>query len=332
MTELAPRIFAYSCRPDEIEFFDGFSEIPGVELRSSDQAPSLDSIALAEGFPCVSIITTVLTPEMVSRFFDVGVRFISTRTIGYDHIHLGTARQLGLRIGNAPYSPDSVANYTVMLMLMATRRIKAILRKFQAQDFSLQGSRGLELRNLRIGIAGTGRIGRRVIDNLSGFGCEILAYDLAQDEGVRERARYVSWEELLAESDVLSLHMPATESNYHLIDAAALSRMKRGSYLINTARGSLIDTMALLEAIESGKLAGAALDVIEDEAELYYNDLRGVPLRTRDLALLDSYPNLIVTPHTAFYTDQAVRDMVENSLRSCAAFLRGEDNPWEVPL
>jgi D-lactate dehydrogenase len=269
---------------------------------------------------------------MVKAFRDAGVRFVSTRTIGYDHIDLAAARSLGMRVGNAPYSPDSVADYTIMLMLMATRRMKAILRKKAAQDFSLAGAQGLELHNLTVGIAGTGRIGRRIVQKLSGFGCEILAHDLHPSDEVRGLARYVSWEELARSSDLISLHMPATEANYHLVNGESLAAMKEGVFIINTARGSLVDTAAFIGAVESGKIGGACLDVIEDEAELYYNDLRGRPLKNRDLALLDAYPNILVTPHTAFYTDQAVRDMVENSLRSCVAFQRGEDNPWEVRL
>jgi lactate dehydrogenase-like 2-hydroxyacid dehydrogenase len=327
-----PRIFAFSQRPEESGYFRDFCERSGLGLESCPDAPRMDNIDIASGFPCVSIVTTIVTPDMVRELYRVGVRFISTRTIGYDHIDLAAAREVGMRVGNAPYSPDSVANYAVMMMLMATRRMKAILRKSAAQDFSLAGSRGVEIKNLTVGVAGTGRIGRRVIQNLAGFGCRILAYDLFPSEEVVASAAYVSWDELVRECDVISLHMPATEENYHMVNADSLARMKDGVFIINTARGSLIDTRAFLDAVESGKVGGAALDVIEDEAELYYNDLRGLPLKTRDLALLDSYPNVLVTPHTAFYTDQAVRDMVENSLRSCLAFLRGEDNPWEVKL
>jgi lactate dehydrogenase-like 2-hydroxyacid dehydrogenase len=332
MDDGRPKVFAYSIRPDEKVFFSSFCSAKGIELGSSESAPSMDTITLAAGYPCVSIITTIIDPGMVRAFREAGVRFISTRTIGYDHIDLAAVRTLGMRVGNAPYSPDSVADYTIMLMLMATRRMKAILRKKAVQDFSLVGSQGVELRNLRVGIAGTGRIGRRIVKKLSTFGCEILAHDLYPSDELKGLARYVSWEELARSSDLISLHMPATEANYHLVNKASLATMKDGVFIINTARGSLIDTAAFIEAVESGKVGGACLDVIEDEAELYYNDLRGRPLKTRDLALLDAFPNVLVTPHTAFYTDQAVRDMVENSLRSCVAFQRGEDNPWEVRL
>jgi lactate dehydrogenase-like 2-hydroxyacid dehydrogenase len=332
MEERSLRVMAYSIRPDEAGFFVRFSAENGIELATSAEAPSAGTVALARGFSCVSIITTAIDPALVRAFHEAGVRFISTRTIGYDHIDAAAARSLGMRIGNAPYSPESVANYAVMLMLMATRKIKAIIRKSEAQDFSLSGVRGIEIKNLVVGIAGTGRIGRALAKNLSGFGCEILAHDLFPDEQTGRLARYVSWDELCRLSDIISLHMPATSENYHLVDAAAIARMKDGVFIVNTARGSLIDTAAFLDAVESGKIGGAALDVIEDESELYYNDLRGQALKTRDLALLQAYPNVLVTPHTAFYTDQAVRDMVENSLRSCVAFIRGEDNPWEIPL
>jgi Lactate dehydrogenase and related dehydrogenases len=327
-----PKVFAYSLRSDERNFFDDFSASKALDLGSTTQAPSLETIALASGYPAVSIITTIITPEMVRAFHEVGVRFISTRTIGYDHIDLAAAREIGMRVGNAPYSPDSVADYAIMLMLMATRRMKAILRKSAAQDFSLAGAQGKEIRNMTVGIAGTGRIGRRIIQKLSGFGCEILAHDLYESDEVKRYASYVPWPELCRRSDLISLHMPATPDNFHIVNRESLEDMKDGVFIINTARGNLIDTEAFLDAVESGKIGGAALDVIEDEAELYYNDLRGVALETRDYALLSSYPNVLVTPHTAFYTDQAVRDMVENSLRSCMAFEAGADNPWEVRL
>jgi len=332
MDEQPLKVFAYSLRSDESGYFESFCANEAVELTTSGDAPGMDNIRLAAGFSCVSIITTIITREILEEFHAVGVRFISTRTIGYDHIDLAAARSLGIRVGNAPYSPDSVANYTVMLMLMATRRIKAIMRKTAAQDFSLPGSQGTEIKNLTVGIAGTGRIGRRIIQNLSGFGCRILAHDLFPDEATGRVARYVSWDELIGSSDVISLHMPATPDNDHLVDKYAIARMKDGVFIINTARGSLIDTADFLDAVEAGKIGGAALDVIEDEAELYYNDLCGKPIKTRDLALLNSYPNVLVTPHTAFYTDQSVRDMVENSLRSCIAFQCGERNPWEIAL
>jgi D-lactate dehydrogenase len=326
------KILAYSQRPDEARPFEHFCREFGVELSALTEPPAPLTIPRAEGFSAISIITTPLNGEFLRDFYKMGVRFISTRSIGYDHIDTPAAKALGIRIGNVSYSPDTVANYAVMFMLMAIRKVKAIARLAQSQDYSLAGVQGREMRNLTIGVAGTGRIGRRVIGNLTGFGCKILAFDKYESEEIRAFAEYVSWEELISRSDLISLHMPAAQDNYHIVNAESIARMKDGVYIINTARGSLIDTEAFLDAVESGKIGGAALDVVEDERGLYYNNLRGQIIPNRALAVLRSYPNVIITPHTAFYTDQAVSDMVENSLRSCIAFMKGEDNPWEIKL
>ncbi len=324
------RILAYSHRSDETAFFKAFTEKYQVEVVLCDDAPSMETAYLAKGFDCISIITTIIDEALIQKFLDLGVKYISTRTIGYDHIDVGAARRLGMHVGNATYSANSVADYTIMLMLMATRRMKAITTRAAGQDFSLKGVQGRELPNLTVGVLGTGRIGRTVVRHLSGFGCDMLAYDLYENDEVKKYARYAPLDEIIRTCDILSLHMPATEDNYHLISDDTIARMKDGAYIINTARGSLIDTDALIRGIESGKLAGAALDVIEHEAGLYYNDLKGQVLSNRGLAVLKSFPNVIVTPHTAFYTDQAVSDMVENSIRSCIGFINGTENPWLV--
>jgi D-lactate dehydrogenase len=324
------KILAYTVRDDEVIFFETFSKRCGLDVEIRHESPSLKTVPLARDFPCISIITTPLDAATLAAFYDCGVRFISTRTIGYEHIDVTAARKLGIRIANVSYSPDTVSNYAVMLMLMTIRNIKLISRTSAAQDFSLRMERGREIKNMTVGVAGTGRIGTRVIRHLSGFGCNILAYDTRPNDEASRSARYVSWEEFLAQSDIITLHMPAITETHHLINAQSIAKMKDGVYIINTARGSLIDTPAFLDAVERGKIAGAALDVVEDEAGLYYRDLRGAAVSNRELAVLKSYPNVIVTPHTAFYTAEAVRDMIENSLISCGNFLRGEDIPWEV--
>ncbi|MDR2551638.1 MAG: lactate dehydrogenase [Treponema sp.] len=326
----------YSRRRDEELFFEHFGPRCGLDLDLHREDPSPETAGLAEGCPAISIITTPIDGALLERFYTLGVRFISTRSAGYDHIDRGAAKKLGMRIGNVSYAPDAVSNYTIMLILMTIRNIKHIARLTQAQDFSLRRwVQGRNLNNLTVGIAGTGRIGRQVIKHLGGFGCRILTWDKFAPPGPEEvlcGGRRVRWEELLAESDIISLHMPASDDNCHIINAAALAKIKEGAVIINTARGSLIDTAALIDGIESGRIGAAALDVVEDESGLYYKDHRGRVLPHRDIALLRSYPNVIVTPHTAFYTDQSVSDMVENSLKSCMAFLRGEENSWEVDL
>jgi D-lactate dehydrogenase len=338
------KLTVYTERPDEKPYFERFGRQFGAELVERPEDPALDTACFAEGVRCVTTITTPIDAPLLEALYARGVRFIATRSIGTDHIDLASAARLGIRIGNVSYDPDAVSNYTVMLILMAIRNIKNIARLAAVGDFSLRhGIRGRNLRNLTVGIAGTGRIGKRVIEHLSSFGCPLLVYSrrrsLAgntasdyEDALVKKYARYVDWDEFLASSDIISLHMHPTPETRHIINRAAIAKMKDGVILVNTARGSLVDSEALIDAVESGKISGAALDVHEDELNLYYKDLRGQPLPNRPLAVLRSFPNVIVTPHTAFYTDQTVSDMAENTIRSCLHFINGEPNPWEVPL
>ena len=324
------KILAYSHRNDETQYFKAFSEKYNVEVVLCDHEPNMETADLAKGFDCVSIITTVIPGELVEKFHKLGVKFISTRTVGYDHIDLKKAEELGVRVGNATYSPNSVADYTIMLILMAIRKVKLIMERSNLQDYSLKGVQGKELPNLTVGVVGTGRIGQTVVKYLSGFGCEILVHDIYEAESVKQYAEYVDLDTLLKSSDIITLHMPATDDNYHMINKSSIKLMKDGVFIINTARGSLINTSDLIEGIEEKKIGGAALDVIENEASLYYNDLKGEILNNKDLLILKSFPNVIVTPHTAFYTNQAVSDMVENSIKSCVLFSEGKKNPWEV--
>ena len=324
------KLMAYNYRPDELDLFRGFAEKYGVELGLCADAPAAENAEKAKGCGCISIVTTPVGRDLMERLLDAGVRFISTRSIGYDHIDLKAAKALGMHVGNVSYAPDGVADYTVMLILTATRRLKAISLRAAAQDFSLQGVQGRELHNLTVGVIGTGRIGRTVIRRLSAFGGRLLAYDLFRNDETAKLAEYVPLERLFAESDVITMHMPATKENHHLISRGSLAKMKDGVLLVNTARGSLIDTDALIGAVESGKVGGAALDVVENETGLYYNNLKDEILSNRELAVLKSFPNVIVTPHTAFYTDQAVSDMVEHSIESCALFAQNKENPWQI--
>jgi D-lactate dehydrogenase len=273
------------------------------------------------GYDVVDIITTVINRDMIDKWHDLGVKCIATRTIGYDHIDSEYAKSVGMGVVNITYSPASVADYTVMMILMGCRRIKHIMERASVQDFSLKGKIGIELHNATVGIIGTGRIGKTVINELSGFGCKIIAYDIYESDEVKKKATYVSLDELYKNSDIISLHAPATEDNYHMINKTAIDKMKTGVMIINCARGSLIDTQALIDGVESGKVGFAGLDVIEQESGLYYFNRMGEPLNNPQLAILKSYSNVIVTPHTAFYTDEAVANMVENSIICAREFI-----------
>jgi len=311
------KLAVFSYRNDETEYFNKFVKQYNVDAVYTSEAPTLENLEFVKGCDCISIITTKIDTELLDKLKEFGVKFISTRTIGYDHIDIDYAHKIGIGVDNVSYSPNSVAEYTVMLILMANRKVKHILERSIGQDYSLKGIQGKELRNQTVGVIGTGRIGEAVIKDISGFGANIIAYDLYEKESVKQLATYVSIDQLLSESDVITMHTPLTAENHHLINKENIAKMKTGVVIINTARGALIDTSAFIDAIESGKIGAAALDVIENETDVFYNDFKYTPIKNRELAILKSFPNVTVMPHTAFYTDQAVSDMVENSILSC---------------
>lgn len=316
---------------DEFPWFQKYSEELGLELSSCPDAPSMENIArVTEGCECADIITSKITAEMMEEFRRCGVKYITTRTIGYDHVDLEAAKKCGIHVGNAPYGPNGVADYTLMLILMSIRKMKRIIERTNIQDYTLQGIQGRELSDLTVGVIGTGRIGRTVVKHLSGFGCRILAHDLYENEEVKQLASYVSLEEIWKEADIITLHTPLTEDNYHLIGEETIEKMKDGVILINTARGALIDSEALISGIEGGKVGGAALDVVENEFGLYYYDHKSDVLDNRQLAILRGFPNVTISHHMAFYTDNYTRTVVKDSLASCKLFMEGRENPWEV--
>jgi D-specific alpha-keto acid dehydrogenase len=225
------------------------------------------------------------------------------------------------------YSPDSVADYTLMLMLMVVRNAKSTISRADIRDFRLNEVRGKELRDMTIGVIGTGRIGAAVMDRLRGFGCHIVAYD----HRPKTSANYVPLDELLQQSDIVTLHTPLNADTDRLLNRQRIERMKHGAFIINTGRGLLLDTEALIPALESGRLGGAALDVLEGEEGIFYADYRNKPIESKRLLRLQKLPNVLITPHTAYYTDHALRDIVENTLINCLKFERRPSCPGTPP-
>ncbi len=326
------RVTVYNCREfDEKELFLKYEEELGMELVLCPDAPDTENARLAEGSECINIITSKMPRSLLQVFAGLGVKYVTTRTIGYDHIDVAAARELGLTVANAPYGPCGVADYTVMLILMTIRRMKRIVERTNIQDYTLMGLQGRELKDLTVGVIGTGRIGRTVLKNLSGFGCELIAYDLYESGEVKDSGiSYVSLDEMWRRADVISLHTPLTEDNFHMINEETIARMKDGVMIVNTARGGLIDTGALIGGIESGKIGGAGLDVVENEFGLYYYDHKSDILNNRELSILRGFPNVTVSHHMAFYTDDCVETVVRDSLLGCKCFSEGKENPWEV--
>jgi D-specific alpha-keto acid dehydrogenase len=317
-------ITIYGCEQDETAMFREIAPRFGVMPTITDAPLSEATIGLAAGNRCISVSHKMqITEPALRALARAGVAYISTRSSGFDHIDVGLAKSLGISVGNVAYSPDSVADYTLMLMLMAARNAKSIMSRTDAHDFRLNGMRGKELRDMTVGVIGTGRIGTAVIERLQGFGCDTVAYD----HRPKTAATYVPLDELLQRSDIITLHAPLNAETEHLLNKGRLARMKPGAFVINTGRGPLIDTEVLIAALEDGKLGGAALDVLEGEEGIFYADYRNRPVGNEQLLRLQGLPNVVVTPHAAYYTEHALSDIVENTIINCMNFER-ENTAW----
>lgn len=309
------KIAAYNYRDfDEAVYFDKYAREYDVEIIPVRESPCQANAYLAEGCEGVSIITTSVDEELITLWKEAGVRHISTRTIGYDHVDIEAAKKHNMAVSNVTYSTGSVADYTVMLILMALRRMKSIIMRSEGMDYSLKGNIGREISQLTVGIVGTGKIGCHVMRNLSGFGCRILAYDPYENEEAIKYGTYCTLEEIFKKSDVITFHTPANESSYHMVNKDTISIMKDGVVIVNTARGSIIDTLAFIDGLETGKIGAAALDVIENELGIYYGDYKYQVIGHREMSILKDLPNVLMLPHVAFYTEQSVSDMVEHSI------------------
>ncbi|MFF7282233.1 NAD(P)-dependent oxidoreductase [Streptomyces griseorubiginosus] len=321
------RITVYGCGPDEAVLFRELAPGLGVRPVVTDAPLSEDNAELAAGGRCVSVgHKTVITRAALRALGRAGVTYISTRSIGCNHIDVEYADSIGVFVENVSYSPDSVADYTLMLMLMALRDAKATVRRTDLHDYRLSEVRGRELRDLTVGVIGTGRIGAAVTDRLRGFGCRVLAYDKRPVDRPGPRVEQVPLDELLRRSDLVTLHTPLTAATHHLLNRQRLARLKDGALIVNTARGGLVDTEALVQELESGRLGGAALDVVEGEEGVFYADCRDKPVESKALLRLQELPNALITPHTAYYTDHALRDTVRNSLTNCLTFESGNQH------
>lgn len=305
------KIYAYEVREDEIEFFEEMQKELHVEIILSEEVPSLRNANAVKGCEGITILGQGnINEELLECWKQLGVKYLSTRTIGYNHIDLKYAEKAGIKVCNANYPPTGVADFTIMLILMCLRNYKQAMWRGQVNDFSLKGLLGREMKDLTIGIMGTGRIGYTVMKNLTGFGCKLLAYDVYENEQVKELAEYVDMDTIFRECDVISLHLPLLDSTYHIINKETINRMKDGVIIINCARGELADMDAMIKGIERGKIGALGLDVVEGEEGITHVDHRIDILSNRHMAYLRQFRNVVMTPHMAFYTDAAVESMV----------------------
>ena len=316
------KICIYEARADELKDFENIGKALGLELELHREIPSLETAGLAAGCDGATMLGQgKIDAPLLDAWKAMGLKAIATRTVGYDHMDIQHAKDIGLMVCNSDYPPTGVAEYTVMMMLLVLRNYKPALWRGQVNDFSLAGLQGREINNLTIGVIGTGRIGFSVIKALSGFGGKLLAYDPYPNDKVRQYAEYVEFDELIARSDVITLHLHLTPQTRHMINRDVIAKMKDGIVLINCSRGELMDMDALIEGIESKKIGGLGLDTVEGETGIIHADHRTDILKNKDYAYLKQFPNVVMTPHMAFYTDVAVTGMVQSSLEGIKSMI-----------
>lgn len=322
------KITAYEVRADEKGYLEEEAKKNGVEILLVQGPMNADNIDLADGSDGITILgDTVLNRDLIEEVAKHQIKVVATRTIGYDHIDLNAAKSNGVHICNGYYDPDGVAEYTVMLMLMALRNYKQALFRANANDYSLSGLIGKELHNLTVGIIGTGKIGQKVAEILQGFGCRILAYSRRQNADASLGITYCSLEELYAKSDIISLHVPLSNQTRYMINRDSIAQMKEGVILINCARGELMCVEDIIEGIETRKIGALGLDVIEDEEGIYHRDRRSDIIANRNMAYIRQFPNVTMTQHMAFYTEEAVRSMAESGVVNVVKCLKKNPNP-----
>jgi D-lactate dehydrogenase len=317
------RVVVYSTRAYDRDSLTAANTAGRHDLVFIEAALDATTAAAATGGQAVcAFVNDRLDAPTLQALHAVGVRFVALRCAGFNHVDLAAAAALGMAIGHVPeYSPHAVAEHTAALVLTLNRKIHRAHNRVREGNFALEGLLGFDLHGRTVGVIGTGRIGAFFARIMSGFGCHVLARDLHPDAGCQALGvRYVELDELLAESDIISLHCPLTPQTRHLIDAGALARMKRGAMLINTGRGALIDTRAVIRALKSGHLGSLGLDVYEEEADLFFRDLSDEVIRDDVFARLLTFPNVVVTGHQAFFTADALAAIARTTLDNLEAF------------
>jgi D-lactate dehydrogenase len=328
-------IAVFDTRAYDREAFESANVRFGHDLHFFEPRLTRLTAPLAAGSPVVCpFVNDRLDAETLRILHDGGLRLLALRSAGFNHVDLESARTLGIPVVRVPeYSPYAVAELAMTLVLALNRKVHRAYNRVREANFSLEGLVGFDLHGKTFGIVGTGRIGRALARIAHGFGCRVLATDafpnpaLEADLGVR----YVGLDELYRESDVISLHVPLTPETRHLVDAAAFAQMRPGVMLINTSRGALVDTRALVEALKTRHVGAAGLDVYEEEGPVFFRDLSLQVLQDDVLARLLTFPNVLVTSHQGFLTREALDNIADTTLASVTAFERGEPLMHAIP-
>lgn len=327
------KIAFFDTKPYDKPSFEKFGSERAIEFKFFETKLNEDTVGLANGSDgvCVFVNDTV-NAQVIDRLHAMGIRIVALRCAGFNNVDLKHSKGK-MRVLRVPaYSPYAVAEHTMAMLLTSVRRIHKAYIRTRDFNFSLSGMTGFDLHGKTVGVIGTGRIGKVFIDICRGFGMRVLAYDKYKTEGLDngDTVRYVELDELFEKSDIISLHCPLTEDTYHIINEKSLSKCKKGIVILNTSRGALVDAEALLSGIKSRKVGAACLDVYEEESELFFEDFSGHILEDDTLARLISMPNVIVSSHQAFLTEEALENIAQTTVENILAVANGDKCDNEI--
>lgn len=327
------KIIAYSVRDEEIEIFNSFSSKLNFEIKLISEHLKEDNIKQAEGFDAVIFTGSgTVNRKVLEDMKRFNIKFAATKSAGTDNIDLKSAKELGIRFANVPsYSPNSVSEYAVLCVLSLLRNYNKYILRVQNQDFTIKNLLAKEIRNQVIGVVGAGKIGSLTVKTLFGFSPKkILINDAFEKDELKSIAQYVSLDELYNNSDVIIYHVPLLKETKYLINSDSISKMKDGVFIVNLSRGEILNTKDAFEAVKSGKISAMALDVYENENKYFRFDYREKYIEDECFAALLRHPNIIVTPHIGFFTDEAVRNQIETSLNNVLEFLKTDSCQNEI--
>ncbi len=328
------RIAVFNTKPYDQRFLDAANTRYGFDVDYFEPRLLPNTAALAEGCDAVcAFVNDDLGRTVLEILQRQGCRLVVLRSAGFNHVDLAAADALGITVARVPaYSPHAVAEHALALLLALNRKIHRAHNRVREGNFALEGLLGFDMLGKTVGVVGTGKIGEVFARMVHGMGCHVLAYDPYPNEALGSVARYVSLDELLATSDVVSLHCPLTPDTFHLIDEGAIASMKVGVTLINTSRGQLVDTQAVIEGLKAGRIGNVGLDVYEEEGDLFFEDLSNRVIRDDVFARLQTFPNVLVTGHQGFFTEEALGNIAETTLANVHAFVTGEGSLHRVTL
>ncbi|WP_430782919.1 2-hydroxyacid dehydrogenase [Actinoplanes sp. G11-F43] len=317
------RVAVFSTKPYDNRFLTEANS--GHDLVFLEPRLTRDTASLAAGCDAVcAFVNDDLSAPVLERLAEDGVRLVALRSAGFNHVDLTAARKLGMTVTRVPgYSPYAVAEHCAGLVLALNRRIHRAYNRVREHNFALHGLLGFDLHGRTVGVVGTGKIGVCFIRIMAGFGCRVLATDpFPSDDAIAAGATYVPLETLLAESDIVTLHCPLTPETHHLINDDRIGQMREGVMLINTSRGALIDTAAVINGLKSGRIGNLGLDVYEEEADLFFEDLSDQMLGDDLFSRLVTFPNVLITGHQAFFTEDALRNIATSTIDSLSSYAR----------